>query len=181
MRGNFLIKFELYDTSFCVIYDVFRYELLRRELSFMCLTVRGLWLEYLIDKSAPISRCRGFNPIWINCKTISHSSQETLIELNRKRSRTWTSWRRQNNRRKKIIWSRFSPYTCVRTRPEVAWEKVTTTFHDVTFEQAKWNFAKKSHRKQRRRENVTDLNIFKLSKSLSCEYQKAWNEVRKNV
>lgn len=124
MRRKFLIKFELYDTSFCVIYDRLSLGIVKARLSFMCLgiareTWRSLWLEYLIDKSAPIFRL-AFNPIWINCNLNLYSSQEILIELRRKRSRTWLCQCCKVNRercqwQKKSIPSRFSPLTPART------------------------------------------------------------------
>ena len=66
-RWKFLIKTELYDTSFCVIYDVvpFRFDFFESWLFFLCMR-SSLRLACLIDKSALISPAsEALNPIWI--------------------------------------------------------------------------------------------------------------------
>lgn len=153
MRRKFLIKCELYDTSFCAIYKRFRYE-----LSLMCLWEfsRSLWAEYLIDKTVQI--CFGvFNPIWINFKLdllfFTRMKQPSLIELRRKNvlELDIVNERLEECQRQwKSISSRFpSSYTCANMALKVAWETRRQSY-DVIFEQCQMEFRQNIAKKRTR-------------------------------
>lgn len=160
---------------------VSRYELLRQDF-LSCLTGlrrawRGLRLEYLIDKSAPISRLT-FNPIWINCKLTLYSSREILIELRRKRSRTWLchSWSKPKDSMTSIP-SRFSPYTCANMKQDVAWE-LRRQCYDVIFELCQMEFRQKVAKKTL---SQRECNIFKYLNEASLRAKntkESWTDVR---